>query len=209
MADAETARETTCDLAFVVKSDSSARRALVERLRGFDIEARPFADPADFLEALPHLEPGCVILDLNPGGKGGLVTLREMQEMGYFWPAIIVGADGDIPTAVKAIRLGAVEFLTKPYTESELVGALAECHQALAERVERSNLAQKAQLAIERLSVREVEVFEHLAQGMTNKEIAIALGLSPRTIESHRALIMAKLGIRSALDLLKISNARR
>ena len=202
MADSESRGEAHCDHCFVVKADSAARRALVERLKGLDIVARPFAESADFLEALPHLMPGCVILDLNMGGTGGLGLLRQMQEQGYFWPAIVVTTDGDIPAAVKAIRLGAVEFLTKPYTEADLLGALAECHDSLPERVERSNLAQKAKSLNKLLTARELEVFERLTRGMTNKEAAKDLSLSSRTVESHRSLIMAKLGDPAGLGAL-------
>jgi two-component system response regulator FixJ len=186
---------------YVIDDDAELRASMVALLRAYNAEARAFRQAEDFLEELSLLEPGCVLVDICMEPISGLDLIREMSRRDCFWPVAAITGHGDIPTAVEAVKLGAIEFLQKPWLESELVEILQEGFRLLPERIDRSRQARAARKVLSKLSPREREVFEGVASGKTTKEIAKAMKLSPRTVESYRVQIMSKTGAERVKDL--------
>lgn len=150
------------------------------------------------------LEAGVVILDVRMPGRDGLSVLEALAAREPHLPVIVVTGHGDIPLAVRAMRAGAQDFVEKPYSEARILGAVREALEAgrQAERARRQRLQAAARLAT--LSPREREVLDALVEGRANKAIAAALGISPRTVEVHRAHLMEKLGVRSLPEAVRL-----
>jgi FixJ family two-component response regulator len=198
---------------FVVDDDAAIRTMLsvVLSKEGYDVAC--FADGAAFLAAAKAKSPVCIILDVHIPGKSGLDILKDLNAQDYAAPIFIMSGSGDIPMAVEAIKHGALDFIQKPFKGSEIVTRVREAIGAQASR-----LASPAKAGLsfnfpgrEPLSRREQEVLTSLAAGASNKEAARQLGISPRTVEVHRARIMEKLGAKNATDLMRIvmSEAQR
>lgn len=153
------------------------------------------------------LAPGCMILDVRMPGMDGLQLMEELAKRGVTLPVVVVTGHGDVPLAVRAMRAGAVDFLEKPYTEERLLEAVAAALAMGGEAAQRRVEAAKAGAQVAGLSPREREVLGCLVQGMANKVVAHNLGISPRTVEVHRANLMEKLGARSLPDLVRIGLA--
>lgn len=202
----ESAPQGTTPAVYVIDDDREIRSSPVLLLRAQGMNARPFARAEDFLEELPFLEPGCLLLDVRMPGMSGLELLAELRRRDCFWPVVIITGHGEIALAVRAVKLGAIEFLEKPYSDEELQLALGEAFKQLEEATVRSRHARAARQAVSRLSARERQVFDGVVAGRTSKEIAAELKLSPRTIESYRLTMMAKLHADSLHDLLAISS---
>ena len=196
---------------FVVDDDPAVRDALrlVLELEGFRVTA--FPEGGSSLAAVRQRQPGCVVLDVHMPGRSGLEVLQELGP-GFTPPVFMISGQGDIPMAVEAIKHGAHDFLEKPF-DAETV--IARIREALAARVQQAARPAGQGLAPfageEQLTPREREVLERIAMGASNKEAGRQLGISPRTIEVHRARIMEKLGARNTADLVRIvySDARR
>lgn len=189
---------------YIVEDDREVRSSLVLLLRSLKIEARPFTRAQDFLDELAFLQSGIVLLDLRMPGMSGIELLKAMRERHCFWPAVMMSGHGDISTAVQAIKLGALEFLEKPFKEEELLLALEESSRRLTLAVTESRQAQARAKLTDALSPREREVLDGVFAGKTSKAIAAELSLSPRTVESYRVTMMAKLGARNLHDLFTL-----
>jgi two-component system, LuxR family, response regulator FixJ len=187
---------------FIVDDDPSVRDALtvVFDLEGF--EARSFASGDEFLEATGLQTPGCVLLDVHMPGRSGLEVLKAMDVATYPAPVFVISGQGDIPMAVSAIKLGAVDFIEKPFDAVTVVGRVREAMAALARQ--EKNRDTTVFPGSELLTPRERDVLKEITAGASNKEAGRTLGISPRTIEVHRARIMEKLGARNAADLVRI-----
>jgi two-component system response regulator FixJ len=150
------------------------------------------------------LAPGCIILDVRMPGRDGLLVMEALSERHLALPVIVVTGHGDVPLAVRAMRAGAQDFVEKPYSEARILGAVAEALEAgrAAERAQTRRAEAAARLAV--LSPREREVLDALVEGRANKAIAAALGISPRTVEVHRAHLMEKLGVRSLPEAVRL-----
>jgi two-component system response regulator FixJ len=190
---------------YIINDDSAVRSSLVILLRSLGLQARPFAQAADFIEEVDFLDPGAVLADLRMPGMSSHDLLHELRRRDCFWPAIMMSGHGDIALAVPAMKFGALEFLGKPFADEQLVAALQECSCALRAADLRSRQARVARKALGTLSTRERQVFEGVVGGRTSKEIARELELSPRTVESYRETMMAKLGANSLHDLLAVT----
>ena len=153
------------------------------------------------------LAAGCVILDVRMPGMDGLQLMEELTKRGVTLPVVVVTGHGDVPLAVRAMRAGAVDFLEKPYTEERLLEAIQSALAMGGEAAQRRAEVARAGAQVAGLSPREREVLGCLVQGMANKVVAHHLGISPRTVEVHRANLMEKLGARSLPDLVKIGLA--
>jgi FixJ family two-component response regulator len=152
--------------------------------------------------------PGCVVLDTRTPEAGGLMLPKEMKARRVGLPVIVLGeANGDVSVGVQAMKAGAADFLNVPYRLEQLLDALAAAQASIRETAERSQVAELAAATIAALPPREREVLDGLLAGGTNKTIARNLGLSPRTVEAHRARIMERLGARSLPDLVQIAVA--
>ena len=189
---------------YLVDDDEAVRRALGLLLSTVGIEVTGFADPQAFLTQVPRLEPGCLILDIRMPAISGLKLQERLNERGIDWPTIVISGHGDIEACRRAFRNGAVDFLSKPVDDQDLIDAIQKGQEVL-ERTLRQR-AEKAEmltlLAI--LTPREREVLDRIAQGFTTRQIAVGLGLSPRTVESHRAAIGAKLGTTSQAEMTRM-----
>jgi FixJ family two-component response regulator len=166
-----------------------------------------FADGAALLSVARTRTPSCILLDVHIPGKSGLDILKELHGEEYPAPIFMISGQGDIAMAVSAIKSGALDFIEKPFRGSEIVARLDEAIEAYARRQAENAASRIATLHFpgrEPLTRREREVLEQFTSGASNKEAGRHLGISPRTIEDHRANIMKKLGARNAADLVRI-----
>ncbi|WP_029350716.1 response regulator [Bosea sp. 117] len=190
---------------FVVDDDAAVRDALalVLSLEGYHV--RVFSDGNAFLATARARVPACVILDVHMPGRSGLDILRELEADRYPAPVFIISGQGDIPMAVDAIRHGALDFIEKPFDAETVVERVRDAIEARERRAAASNevLGQHFP-GHDQLTPREREVLEQITRGASNKEAGRVLGISPRTIEVHRARIMEKLGAKNAADLVRI-----
>ncbi|QMV03637.1 response regulator [Devosia sp. D6-9] len=189
---------------YLVDDDEAVRHALALLLSTVGIKVMGFADPQAFLAQVPKLAPGCLILDIRMPAISGLKLQERLLEQGIDWPTIVISGHGDIEACRRAFRNGAVDFLSKPIDEQDLIDAIQKGQEAL-ERV-LSRRAEKAETLalLSSLTTRESEVLDRIAEGFTTRQIAEGLGLSPRTIESHRAAIGAKLGTTSQAEMTRL-----
>lgn len=192
---------------FVVDDDPSVRDALavVFSLEGFHVTS--FAEGGTFIAAARARTPACIILDVHMPGRSGLDILKELNAQNYPAPIFIISGQGDIPMAVDAIKSGALDFIEKPFDAETVVERVREAIAAWARRAENpgaSDILPAEFPGNDLLTPREREVLTQIAAGASNKEAGRRLGISPRTIEVHRARIMEKLGAKNAADLVRI-----
>jgi FixJ family two-component response regulator len=194
----EEARKTI----YIVDDDASVRDALtvVFDLEGF--EARSYASGDEFLAAVDGQTPGCVLLDVHMPGKSGLDVLKALDLSTFPSPVFVISGQGDIPMAVSAIKLGAVDFIQKPFDAETVVASVRDAMAALERQA--GNRDTTVFPGSDLLTPRERDVLREITAGASNKEAGRILGISPRTIEVHRARIMEKLGARNAADLVRI-----
>ena len=192
---------------FVVDDDPAVRDTLSMVLSAGGYEVICFADGAALLAVARSRTPACILFDVHIPGKSGLDILRELRGEDYPAPIFMISGQGDIPMAVNAIKYGALDFIEKPFRGSEIVARLNEAIGAFARRQKENASPKIGSLHFpgrEPLTRREREVLEQFTAGASNKEAGRTLGISPRTIEDHRANIMKKLGARNAADLIRI-----
>jgi FixJ family two-component response regulator len=198
---------------FVVDDDPAVRDTLSMVLSAAGYQVICFADGAALLPVARSRIPSCILLDVHIPGKSGLDILKELHGEDYPAPIFIISGQGDIAMAVSAIKSGALDFIEKPFRGNDIVARLDEAIGAYARRQTGHSAADIAGLQFpgrEPLTRREREVLGQFTSGASNKEAGRSLGISPRTIEDHRANIMKKLGARNAADLIRIvMTARR
>ncbi|MGX5660882.1 response regulator transcription factor [Castellaniella ginsengisoli] len=189
---------------YLVDDDEAVREALCLLLSTVGVAARGFADPGLFLAQVARLAPGCLILDIRMPVVSGLKLQERLIGQGVDWPIIIISGHGDIDACRRAFRNGAIDFLSKPIDEQDLIDAIQRGQAALDDQLRRS--AQRAETLelLAALTPRERQVLDRVAQGYTTRQIADALELSPRTVETHRAAIGAKLGTTSQAELTRL-----
>ena len=192
---------------FVVDDDPAIRDMLSMVLSAGGYEVICFADGAALLSVARSRSPSAILLDVHIPGKSGLDILKELHGEDYPAPIFMISGQGDISMAVNAIKSGALDFIEKPFRGSEIVARLNEAIDAYARRQTQNPASNVATLHFpgrEPLTRREREVLEQFTSGSSNKEAGRTLGISPRTIEDHRANIMKKLGAKNAADLVRI-----
>src|SRR6202044_2142004 len=192
---------------FVVDDDPAVRDTLSMVLSVGGYQVICFADGAALLAVARTRIPSCILLDVHIPGKSGLDILKELRGEDYPAPIFMISGQGDITMAVSAIKNGALDFIEKPFRGNEIVSRLEEAIGAFARRQAESSSSKISSLHFpgrEPLTRREREVLEQFVSGASNKEAGRQLGISPRTIEDHRANIMKKLGARNAADLIRI-----
>ena len=188
---------------YLVDDDAAVRKALSLLLETVGLNVRSFASPETFLNQATSLVPGCLILDIRMPAISGLKLQEKLTEQGIDWPTVVISGHGDIEACRRAFRNGAIDFLSKPVDEQDLIDAIQKGHAALEARAQVSAERAEAVALIDHLTGREQEILAMLANGLTTKQIADALGLSPRTVESHRAAIAGKAGTSSTAELTR------
>lgn len=187
----------------MVDDDAAVRAALLALFRSVGLPAQAFESAEQFLETLPQGDVGCLVLDVRMVGMSGLELQAHLAQHGYQIPIIIISAHADVPMAVRAMKLGAFEFLEKPLNEQQLLDRVQDCLRE-ATRVYQHAASRDAVLnRFESLTAREREILRHVILGKPSKVIAGELGISPRTVDVHRARIMDKFEVGSTAELVK------
>lgn len=190
---------------YVVDDDRDVRRSLSFMLGAADIRSHPYGSGADFLEALPDLEPGCILLDLRMPQMDGFHIMAALKERNIDWPVVVMTGHGEVPIAVRAMKMGAVDFIEKPFSEQALLGCFQQAFTLLEERAVAGRRKREAHDRAALLTAREKEVLAALVAGQSNKQIAQSLGISLRTVEMHRGNMMDRLGASSLAEALTLA----
>jgi two-component system response regulator FixJ len=194
-------------LVHLVDDDAAIRRSasFMLKISGYQVET--YESGVDLLKEAGHLGQGCILLDIRMPAMDGLEVQQALHERGVGLPVIIMTGHGDVGLAVKAMKAGAVDFIEKPFDKETLIASLEEGFRRLSRKEATTDRKKDAQVRLQALTPREREVLDGLAQGLPNKTIAYDLGISPRTVEIHRANLMAKLEVRSLSEALRIAFA--
>ena len=193
---------------FVVDDDEDIRSSLTRALgmRGYRVEAHPSA--AAFLAAWDGAAPGCLVLDYGLPGMNGLELQRHLIEIGRQIPIIFITGHGGVPESVQAIRAGAIDFLEKPFPQTALIERIEAAFDQSRSQMDAAAQSQQQKALFDRLTAREAEIVAHIVANpaaTSSKDIAAWLGISPRTVDQHRARILEKLGIRSLAELIAMA----
>ncbi|WP_424813010.1 response regulator transcription factor [Roseococcus sp. YIM B11640] len=194
----------------VVDDDNAVRRSLAMLLRSSGHVVETYPNAAMLLQAAEKpagLTPGCIVLDVRMPGMDGLSLMETLSRRNVQLPVVIVTGHGDIPLAVRAMRAGASDFVEKPYAEDRILEAVSAALQSSRDADRQRLQSVQAQAKVQALSPREREVLGALVEGKANKVIGFELGISPRTVEVHRANLMEKLGVRSLPEAVRIGIA--
>ena len=199
--------ETTLNspLVYVVDDDRDVRRSLSFMLGASDIRSHPFGSGEDFLDAVPDLQPGCILLDLRMPQMDGFHVMSELARREIDWPVIVMTGHGEVPVAVRAMKLGAVDFIEKPFSEEALLACFATASSLLSERESTGRRRREARERIAQLTGREREILQGLIGGESNKQLAARLGISLRTVEMHRGNMMDRLEVTSLAEALALA----
>ena len=189
----------------VVDDDRDVRRGLSFMLGAGEFQSRPFASGQDFLDSLPELQPGCILLDIRMPDQDGFQVMEALTARGVEWPVIVMTGHGEVSVAVRAMKMGAVDFLEKPFDEAMLHARLERAFTLRKDRHETADRRHKAASRISLLSSREHEVLRGLMSGLPNKVLARRLDISLRTVEMHRANMMERLRAGSLADALTLA----
>jgi len=194
-------------LVHIVDDEEAIRRSTSFMLKtsGYAVETWPSG--AAFLREVRHASEGCVLLDVRMPGMDGLEVQQVLAERGIAMPVVILTGHGDVSIAVRAMKAGAIDFIEKPFEKATLLSALDAAFRRLSDADARGTRAAEAGVLLAALTPRESDVLAGLAKGLPNKTIAYDLGISPRTVEVHRANLMTKLNVRSLSDALRIAFA--
>jgi two-component system response regulator FixJ len=194
-------------LVHLVDDDGAVRRSVAFMLKTSGHQVEAYESGMELLKKTGQLGEGCILLDIRMPGMDGLEVQQALQDKGIGLPVIIMTGHGDVALAVKAMKAGAVDFIEKPFEKETLLASLGEGFRRLARNEVADDRAKDAQVRLQALTPREREVLEGLAHGLPNKSIAYDLGISPRTVEIHRANLMTKLGVASFSEALRIAFA--
>lgn len=192
-------------IVYIIDDDPSVRRSLLRLVRVGGYEVKGFASAEEFLATLPGIFacPTCAVVDLQMPGLSGLELQERLNSRLHPCSIVFVSGNGDIPATVKAMRNGAVTFLTKPYHDQELLAALAEGIEAHQKLLADSLQASRIRRRMETLSERERETMSWVITGALNKQIAGELQIAERTVKAHRAKVMEKMGVLSVAELVR------
>ena len=194
-------------LVHLVDDDDAIRRSVGFALKTSGFQVRIYESGSELLKAAPHLEQGCILLDIRMPGMDGLETQAALSAKGVPLPVIIMTGHGDVSLAVRAMKAGAVDFIEKPFQKAVLLGAIEQGFARLNHSTANREQAHEAAVKLQLLMPREREVLDGLAKGLPNKSIGYDLNISPRTVEIHRANLMSKLGVKSLSEALRIAFA--
>jgi len=192
---------------FIVDDDTSVLKALsrLTRVKGYDV--RSYTTPQEFLAHHDATVPGCAILDVAMPGLDGLELQQALRGGGSHRPVIFITGKGDIPTSVRAMKAGAIDFLTKPVSNQDLLHAIARAEELDTKSRQADAELASLQARLATLTPRERQVLTHVVAGRLSKQIAHDLGTVERTIKFHRGAILKKLGVRTIVDLVRMAQS--
>jgi FixJ family two-component response regulator len=190
---------------FVIDDDASIRKSLSRLLRSAGYTAEAFSSAEEFLRREHFDGTGCILLDVQMPGLSGMDLQEELSKADYHMPIVFITGHGDIPMSVEAMKKGAVDFLTKPFDDEQLLQALRAAiekdQNARAEYTEVCEIRRR----IELLTPREDEILRYVVTGMLNKQIGLELGIAEKTVKVHRGRVMEKLGVDSVAELVRLA----
>lgn len=192
----------------IIDDDDAARDSLEFLLKSAGFNVCSYDSPLSFLDRLPADAHGCVVTDVRMPGMTGLELLARLQEMSFPLAVVVITGHGDIPLAVETMKLGASDFLEKPFSEEAILTAVRNAFGADAAADGRDAEADGIQKRLASLSQREKQVLDGVVEGQSNKVIAFNLGISPRTVEIYRANVMGKMRANSLSELVRMTVAR-
>jgi FixJ family two-component response regulator len=192
---------------FVVDDDDSVRRSLSRLLRSAGHQVETFGSAGEFTARTPRREAGprCVVLDVELPGSSGLALHRELSDRPDPVPVVFITGHGDIPMGVQAMKEGAVDFLPKPFEAEDLLDAVDRALERDVTERGRRRRTKEAEARLADLTPREHEVMRHVIAGLLNKQIALKLGISEKTVKVHRGRVMEKMGVSSVAELVRIA----
>jgi FixJ family two-component response regulator len=191
---------------FVIDDDARMRSAMERLLKSVGLRAESFATPQDFLRREPLDGPSCMVLDVRLPGMSGLDVQRKLIDSGSHIPIIFISGHGDIPMTVKAMKSGAVEFLTKPFRDQDLLDAIQAAIERDRMRREGEKMISILRTKFETLTPREQEVMACVTGGLMNKQIAAKIGVTENTVKVHRGNVTKKMGARSVAELVRMAD---
>jgi FixJ family two-component response regulator len=204
----DSAKPEATQKVLIVEDDLATGEALCNLLDSAGVPAQRFASAEEFIEAWDPSTAGCLVLDARLPGMSGIELQARLVESGFKVPIIVMTAHGDVPMARKALKTGAVEFLTKPFQDEEFFLAIAQAFSLDRETRKAAKISESVRARIDSLSNRETQVIELVTSGLTNREIADKLCLSVVTVKLYRRLAMKKMGVDSLVDLVKMWEKR-
>ena len=190
---------------FVVDDDHSVRTSLANLLATEDYAIEIFASADEYLARVPHPGPACLVLDVQLPGLDGLALQRQLTEEGRMEQIVFITGHGDIPMGIDAMKRGAVDFLPKPFRDDELLSSVTQALARSAADWQQRGEVVESRARLAKLTPREFEVFRLVIAGLLNKEIGAELGVSLRTIKTHRARVMQKIGVVSVAELVRLA----
>ena len=191
---------------YVVDDDDAGRHSLHWLIESVGLQVESFARPSDFFDTCDSSKPGCLVLDLRLPEMSGLELQERLRSQGMRIPIIMITAYGDVPTAVRAMKAGAVDFVEKPFNDQALLDRIQQCIELDLEMREVNASYDEIKARYETLTKRERQVMSLLISGKSNKPIGELLGISPKTVEVHRAKVMEKMAAESIVFLVHMAN---
>jgi two-component system response regulator FixJ len=192
---------------YIVDDDEAVRDSLSALLESKGYAVTSFGSAPEFLETARLLPAGCLVVDIRMPAMDGLELQQRLIERSLGFPLIVITGHGDVTLAIRAMKAGAIDFIEKPFASEAILGSLAAAFARLSTPTAQDLAAGGATSKLNLLSPREREVLEGLLAGLPNKSIAYDLGISPRTVEIHRARVMDKMGARSLSELIRLALA--
>jgi two-component system response regulator FixJ len=189
----------------VIDDDEAARDSLAFLLASAKIDVRTYESATAFLSSMADIKSGCIITDVRMPGMSGIDLLRKLKELGLAVPVIVITGHGDVPLAVEAMKIGAADFLEKPFDDEVLLASVRSAFARQEGKDKRRAERTEIESRLAALSNREREVLHGLVRGLANKQIAFDLGISPRTVEIYRANLMTKMQASSLSDLVRMA----